>query len=374
MMKLIVAVSLIFLLSSCEKDRKPLPSGKKIYVQVIASQSGSGAAFGLQGLQGLFSAKDLKPLLPNGDEIVFKIQDDSSDVKKSQKYVDMIDKNSTALLTFCSSATQLGIIPQVQHKKIPTLAVIATHDDFTKVCSYMTRLSMSNSREAEVSASYIRDELLMSRVGIIYSKNNIYSKSISEYFERKFKQLDGEVVLSRSIESFNNKKENYQKLIDDSDLDIIFLSTNALLSYKFLKVFNTLQTDVKIFATDGLLSDMHKHFPNDMDILNGVLTIDHYSHSMEFNEQSKILIKYLKKHKLSLNSFTGLGYEAYQILYDALLACKTYNRECVNNKLRNSKLFDGVISNLQTVDGNMQRAIYVNEIQDGKMLRKVKVY
>ncbi len=374
MSKFIILIFFIIFFSACEKESKISASGKKIYVKVLASQSGDGIAFGLQGLQGLLAAKELNPFLPNGDEIIFEIDNDKSNLVKSKKIVENIDKNITALLTFCNSNIQLGIIPQVQKLKIPTLAVIATHDDFTKISSYMTRLSMSNSKEAEVSAAYIRDEMLFDKVGIIYSEDSIYSKSISKYFEKKFKQLDGKIVVNRSIESFKKNSEDYQELLDKLDIDMIFLTTDAVLSYKFLKVFNALNSEVKIFATDGLLSDMQKHYPKDLNILDGILTIEHYSNNMQENTHIKILKKYFKKNNLTLSSFAGLGYESYQILYNALLTCKDYERECVNDKLRNSDIFDGVVSNLQTLNGDMQRPLYINEIKDALMIRKVKVY
>jgi branched-chain amino acid transport system substrate-binding protein len=374
MIKFIISIFIILLFTSCETEEKILASGKKVYIDVLASQSGDGIAYGLQGLQGLLAAKELKPFLPNGDEIVFNIYDDKSKTDNAKSYVKSIDKNITALLTFCSSAIELSIVPEVLEVKIPTLAVIATHDDFTKLNKYMTRLSMSNSKEAEVSAFYIRDDMLLDSVGVIYSENSLYSKSIANYFIKKFKQLDGQVLIDRSIESFNERDLNYQEFLDNLNLDIIFLTTDAILSYKFLEVFNTLDTKVKIFATDGLLSDMQKHYPNKLDILNGVLTIDHYSDNMIFNEHAMKIKGYFKKRKMLLSSFAGLGYESYQMLYNALERCSSYKRECINNNFRNSKLFDGVVSSLQTVDGDMQRPLYINEIQNAKMIRKVKVY
>ncbi|MEA3523082.1 MAG: ABC transporter substrate-binding protein [Campylobacterota bacterium] len=374
MMKLIQGLSVLLLLSGCEHKPLQQASGKKVYIKVIASQSNQGIAYGEQGVQGLLAAKSLLPLLPNGDEIVFSIHDDHSDVKQTQKNIEAIDENITALLTFSDSAIQLGIAPLIQKLKIPSLAVIATHDDFIKSSQYMTRLSMSNSIEAKVSAAYIRDEMLMNRVGIIYSKKSIYSQSVASIFEKKFLALGGEIAINRSIESFQDKHEDYQTLLDISGLDLIFITTDAVLSYKFLSVFKSLDTKVKIFATDGLLSDMQEHYPDDLDILNGILNIEHYSHNMHKNAHAQMLKSYFEKKELMISSFAGLGYEGYQLLYHALSSCPKYKRECVNDKLRNSKVFEGIVSILQSVDGNMQRPLYVNEIYNGRMMRKVKVY
>ncbi len=374
MIKIFLALSILLFLNGCEKKRSVLASGKKVFIKIIASQSNEGIAYGIQGLQGLQAAKELHPFLPNGDEIIFDISDDASDTTQAKDILATIDDNITALLTFSNSDMQLYIASLIQKMKIPTLAVIATHDDFIKQSEYMTRLSMSNSIEAEVSAAYVRDEMLMNRVGIVYSEKSIYSKSVASYFREKFLTLGGEIAIDQSIESMKNTDINYQELLDIIDLDLIFITTDAIGSYQFLKKFNSLQSDVKIFVTDGLFSDMQKHYPKELKILDGVLSIDHYSHNMDENKHIKYLQSYFEDEKILISSFAGLGYEAYQLLYKALRLCPKYERTCINTKLRNSGVFDGVVSILETIDGDMQRPLYINEIQDAQMLRKVKVY
>jgi branched-chain amino acid transport system substrate-binding protein len=374
MMKLIIALAALLFLTACDQRAGIVASGKTVRVKVIASQNGEGLAYGNQGLKGLLGAKALKPLLPNGDEIVFEIEDDGSDEEKSKGFIHDCDVNISTLLTFSSSDIQREIAPLIQKLKLPTLAVIATDDDFTKISQYMTRLSMSNSIEAEVIAGYIRDELLLDRVGIVFSDKSIYAQSVASDFAKKFTALEGKVVLNRSIESLNDSKIDYQKLFETSNLDLIFLSTNAELSYDFLKRFSPQQNDIKLFVSDGLLSDMQKRYPDDLELLDGALTIDHFAHDMKLNANAKKLNQYFKEKKYLLSSFGGLGYEAYQFLYSALSECQGYERECINKYFRDSKVFEGIVSVMQSIDGDMQRPIYVNEIRNGLMYRKAKVY
>ncbi len=374
MIKYIVIIVLLLFLNGCERKASIMPSGKSIEIAIIASQSGEQNAFGVQGLQGLNAAKALKPLLPNGDEIVFKIYDDNSSSAKAKKLIESLDYNTTALITFSGSDLQLSIAKLIQELKFPTLAAIATDDDFVKMSSYMTRLSMSNSIEAQVSASYIRDEMLLTRVGVVYSENNTYSKSIAEFFKSSFGSISGKVVEMISIEELGKSIQSYQKTLDKLKLDLIFFTTDAQRSYYFLKYFHKLKSDVRLFGTDGLLSDMQKHYPKELDLLNGVLIVDHYSDDMYKNKLTEDLEEYFKKKNLQLSSFAGLGYESYQLMYATLKKCSDYSRECVNDALRNSEVIEGIVSIMQTTDGVMQRPIYINEIRNNKMYRKVKVY
>jgi len=272
------------------------------------------------------------------------------------------------------SNIQLSIAKLTQRVKLPTLSAIATHDNFVKMSSYMTRLSMSNTVEAQICASYIRDEMLVNRVGVIYSENNSYSKSIAEQFKDSFGSISGEVVEMISIEKLGKSIQDYQNLLDSLELDLIFFTTDAKTSYHFLKGFYKLKTNVKLFATDGILSDMQKNHPEEHDILDGVLLIDHYSHDMYKNEQAEEFERYFKNHQLVISSFAGLGYESYKLMYASLEGCPDYSRECVNDSLRNSEVLEGIVSVIQTVDGAMQRPIYINKIRNNKMHRIVKVY
>ena len=131
---------------------------------------------------------------------------------------------------------------------------------------------------------------------------------------------------------------------------------------------------VTISGSDGLLSDMQKHYSKELNLLDGILIVDHDANDMYKNALAEDLEKYFKKKNLQLSSFAGLGYESYQFLYAALKRCPGYSRECVNDALRNSEVIEGIVSIMQTTDGAMQRPIYINEIQDNKMYRKVKVY
>jgi len=373
-MKFIIGIALLVFFNGCDRKVSIMPSGKSVEVAIIASQSGEQHAFGVQGLEGLYAAKALKPLLPNGDEIVFKIYDDNSSASVAQNLIRNLEENITALITMSGSDIQLSIAKLTQRVKLPTLSAIATHDDFVNMSPYMTRLSMSNTVEAQICASYIRDEMLLNRVGVIYSENNAYSKSIAEHFKDNFGSISGEVVEMISIEKLGKTIQDYQSLLDHLELDLIYFTTDAKISYHFLKGFHKLKSKVKLFATDGLLSDMQKNYPQERDILDGVLLIDHYSHDMYKNEQAEELEKYFKSHKLVISSFAGLGYESYQLMYATLEACPDYSRECVNDTLRNSKVLEGIVSVIQTVDGAMQRPIYINEIRNNKMHRIVKVY
>lgn len=374
MMKFIIALAVLLFLSACDQRGNIIASGKAVHVKVIASQNGEGLAYGKQGLKGLLAGKALKPLLPNGDEIVFEIEDDASDEEKTKGFIRDCDLNISALLTFSNSEIQREIAPVIQKVKLPTLAVIATDDDFIKMSQYMTRLSMSNSIEAEVIAGYIRDELLFDRVGIVFSDKSVYAESLAGNFAKKFTALEGKVVLNRSIESLEDFETDYQKLFEALNLDLIFLSTNAELTHNFLKRFNPQQSDIKLFVSDGLLSDMQKHYPDDLELLDKALTIDHYAHNMKLNSNAEKLHKYFKKKKYLLSSFAGLGYESYQFLYSALSQCQGYERECINKHFRDSKVVEGIVSVMQSMKGDMQRPIYINEIRRGMMYRKVKVY
>lgn len=364
----------IVLLSGCEPKKSILPSGKKVIVNVIASQSGAQKAYGYQGLQGLKAAQSLYPLLPNGDEIIIKIHDDASHCEKSKAFIRAMDENVSALITFFNSDMQLCTTHVIEKLKLPTLSAIATHNEFTTKSQYLTRLSMSNSIEAEISASYIRDEMLLSRVGIVYSEESLFSRSLAEMFQENFSSIGGDVIAMMRIESLENSQEDLQRLLDTFDLDLIYFTTDAIQSHRFLQAFNKLDTEVKLFASDGLLSDMQKHYPKEMHILDGILLVEHYSNDMYKNGHALAFIEYFNNADLTINSFAGLGYEAYQFLYVALSMCPDYSRECINTKLRNSEPMEGLVSVMQSKDGNMQRPVYINEVKNSQMLRKVKVY
>jgi ABC-type branched-subunit amino acid transport system substrate-binding protein len=355
-------------LAGCERQPGITPSGRDIVIEVIAPQSGQFNSYGLQALQGLEAGRSLQPLLPNGDRIVLRLHDDTSLPQRARELINDMDGQAPALLSLSGSDSVLIMAEAIERRALPTLAVIATHDDINRSSHYLTRLSMSNSVEAQIAASYIRDELYIDTLAVAYAADNSYSASLANSFAARFRAIGGTVAQMRSYAANTPATEAEPA---PAGVQLLYSTLGATTLSALLE---SDRLPAMLFLSDGLLSDMQQHAPGALDLINGALIIDHFADDMPLDPAAARLVKYLKQHDSSPTGFPGLGYEAYLFLYNALSACRDYRRECINDQLRNSPPVQGLAATLQSVHGDMQRPVYVNRIRGKRMLQDVKVY
>jgi len=129
-----------------------------------------------------------------------------------------------------------------------------------------------------------------------------------------------------------------------------------------------------ILGHDSLLNPFKIKFPDDLDILEGVFVVDNYADELVITPHAKKIRDRIRSEDLQIASYDALVYDALSLLRQGLDACGSSDAECVNTLIRNTASFEGVADELSMSEGKVYRQVYVNEIKEGKMLMKVKVY
>jgi len=365
---------LFFSASGCEQKHDITPSGHQVTVDIIAPQQGVFSAFGNQALAGFQAGLTLRPLLPNGDRLEVRIHDSNSRSDQALALLDDINQQATVLACLSGSNTVLTMADTIQRNRLPTLAIIATHDDVNRNSHYLTRLSTSNSVESQIAASYVRDEMYIDTVAVVYNGNNTYSESLAKDFARRFAAIGGNVVAIDSVENVLSDTVPASETLSLTEAQLLYATVNAASLKQLLQAGLPQKPPRALFLSDGLLSDMRYNKPGAIPLINGALTIDHYADDVELSAAGTALVSYLDTANIEASAFVKLGYEGYLMIYSALAACPDYERECINDRLRNSGRIQGVSASFRSEDGHTQRPVYVNRIHGTRMLRQVKVY
>ncbi len=374
-----ISICLLILIIGCDQKPDIRPSGKKIRVGILGPFSGPEQAKGKDGLQGIKTAKQLLPYLPNGDEIELLIADDKNDPKltvKALKKLTQTDKVS-AVIILSSSAPVLAVAPLADSLKTPILALTATHPQITTHNDFISQLCFDDVFQGSVAALFVRDELLIDQVAVFRNPENPYSRFLADEFIRKFTANGGQVT---DVVSVNQETKDFTAILQDireHKPELLYLPIKAYQIIKLIRAAKKVSWNPKMMGSDGLLSTVRKQHHEEMKLLEGVMATDVFSNDMPLSPFGKKVEKaYYSLFTDSRTANTALGAEGYALLHNAMGRCHDpSDRSCINIKLHQTRDFVGVMGKISVnEDGKASRPIVVNSIEDGELVFIVKVY
>jgi branched-chain amino acid transport system substrate-binding protein len=383
-MKNILLLIVIFLLlsvliSGCEQRESTTPNGRKIKIGIIGPLSGPYLAQGKSGLEGIRAAIKVKPLLEDGTAVELVVEDDKDEAVRTiaaLKKLTEVDK-VTAVLVFSDSGSVLALEPFVDRYETPVMAILATHPDISKKSKYVTQLCFDDIFQGSVAALFVRDELLIEKVAIIDNPDSPYSSRLAAEFRQQFVATGGKIT---EIVRISDEVDDLSAIMNNLRIQhtqLLYTPVKAECLFRIVRATREIGWHPKMMSSDGLLATVMSRYQDDLVLLDGLMATEFFGYRIAYNEYEKSLRQaYASLFKHPPTTYSALGSEAYAILCDALNRCKDPgNRREINNKLHQTTDFDGISGKVSiTAEGKAQRALYVDEIENGQLKVIVKVY
>ncbi len=373
----LIILLLCFSTIGCEEKRPTPKSGKIVKIGVIASTSGDNKRWGENGILGIKTALQLKPLLHNGDKPELIIEDDKNDPAQSilalKKLVEI--DNVAAVLCFSDSKSALAIAKEADKYKTPVLALTATHPNVTNNKS-TSQLLFDDNLQGIVTALYMMDEMLIENVAVFKNPNNPHSNILANTFTQKFTE-NGGIVRNFNISSDQDDYIDILELIQEEGVNALYLPLEAKNILKINSAIDTVEWNPTIMLSDTFLSKVLLQHKDSIHLINGMYVPGPYSTSFP---STKYGVKVNKIFEASFDAIattgTGLACEGTSLLLAAIDRCEdSHDRECINNSLRNTDDFIGIDGKIQIHEnGKAERPIFINLIENGKLNFVVKVY
>jgi branched-chain amino acid transport system substrate-binding protein len=374
-----ILICIVFWLGGCDQKPAITPSGKTIKVGIIAPFSGSDHAKGKEGLKGMETAMQLLPYLQNGDRIEFVAEDDKDDPALTVKLLKKLVKEVkvSAIITFSSTSPVLAMAKVADEYRTPILAALATHPDITKHNGFISQLCFDDDFQGTVAAVFVRDDLLIDKVAVFRDLDSVYSSHLAAKFKSKFKSIGGEITDTVSLTQETGDLSKVIKSVHDNTPELLYLPISAKDLVRVVREVRKLRWKPEMMGSDGLVSTMLAQHKEEIDLVDGMLATDFFAHGMPltpFGERARD--KHRENHKVSRTAYVALGVEGYAILLDAMNRCSDpADRECINNQIRSTTNFKGIIGNITIgPNGKAQRPLTINSILGGRSKFIFKVY
>jgi len=364
--------------TGCDKPQESVVADHSVKIGVIGPMSGPDKTWGENGLSGIKTALKLQPFLYSGSKVEIVVEDDQNQPELARKALLKIagDDSVSSVIIMSSSEVVLALVETAEELSIPILATMSTHPDITKNNSYISHLLFDDHFQASVAASYVRDELLAGRVGVMIDENNPHSEYLARQFIAKFDSTGGS-CREFSVNKEKNKLLGQLKSLQYQRIDFLYVPLDAEYVVSIAQLLQQMDYHPVMLGSDGLQATILLQYSDKLHLVNGMLATDPYSSTLPpTNYGKKIIHHFQESFSTPGTVLAAQGAEGTSIMLSAINRCSEQNdRSCINDKLRSTRDFTGMFGKISIgMDGKAERPIFINTIDDKKLRGVVKVY
>lgn len=345
---------------------------KGIDIGVMFDLSGSGAAYDVSTVQGITLA--INEINQSGGLLGQEIRQITVDNQgknelAAEQLKDLGTKHVSAVIGPNITFTALAVAPLAEAMHIPLISPAGTHPDITvsssrQVYSYVYRAAFIDSCQGRLMAEFAQNVLGARTSAVVYDAHEPYSQGLAEFYRKAFIVSGGTVPIFIGIE----KREdilNALETIRQHPCDVVYAPFYEDHAAMCLKVRHDLGMTMPFLGADGwhgmqLARNLSPAY------LEQVYYADHYSYGTTANAE-KFADAYYQQYGEWPDSYAALGYDAVQILAEAVRRSNSTQAKDIADALGKTIQFDGVTGTI-SMDGNHDaiKPVYIIYFEEGK--------
>jgi branched-chain amino acid transport system substrate-binding protein len=267
-------------------------------------------------------------------------------------------KSSIPLSEICQESKVVMITPTSTNPKV------TVRDDGTRK-DYVFRACFIDPFQGTVAAKFAVEYLKAKKVAVLYDKSNDYSTGLAEFFKDNFTKNGGVVSIN---ESYGKDDVDFSALLTKvraDKPDVLFLPDYYTKVGLISKQARALGITAKFLGGDGWDSPEMAKIAGDA--INGGFFTNHYSPQDPRPEVQEWVSKYQAKYGQKPDALGTLGYDATNLLIEAMRSAGSEKPEAVRDALVKMSNFPTVSGNI-TFDafGNPVKSAVILEYQNGE--------
>lgn len=357
-------------------------TGDKINVGINTELSGAVASYGTNAKDGAMLAIEQINAEGGvlGQELNALVRDCKSDAAEAMSVsASLVGEGIIAQIGPLTSGNVAGSTPVMLDNKIPLIAPAATAVNVTvdeksgDTRPYIFRVCFIDPFQGTLMAQFAADELGAKRVAILKDASSDYGKGLADYFVKTFEEKGGEIVADEGFVKGDRDFRATLTKIKGTNPDFIYVPGYYEEVAPLIKQARELGINVAIGGPDGWDS------PDMVDVagaqnLNKTYFTNHYSSQDTDPKVVAFVEAYKAKYNKDPDAFAALGYDAVQLLVQAIKDAGEVDTQKVRDALANVKDFQGVTGKM-TIDDqhNPVKAGVIIEFIDGAQTMKARV-
>ncbi len=331
---------------ACERRGGPGAGGETgpIVVGYYGDLSGRTSNFGVSTKNGVEMAADEinKAGGINGRQITILSEDDEGRPEKAATVVTkLIDQDRViALLGEVASGNTLAAAPKAQAAHVPMISPSSTNPAVTQVGDYIFRVCFIDPFQGEVMAKFAANTLKAKTAAIMLDFNSPYSRGLTEFFEKSFTNLGGQVVSKQSYTQGDRDYKGQLTSIRSLNPDVIYVPGYYGEVGVIAKQAKQLDIKAPLLGGDGW--DAPQLWELGGDSLNGSFISNHYSVEDPSPAIQKFVADFRGRYNIVPDALAALGYDAMRVLADSLKRAGTAEGSKLRDAIASTQNFPGV--------------------------------
>src|SRR5215210_4010323 len=347
--------------------------GGVIKVGVYGDLSGQTSSFGQSTKNGAQMAADEINARGgiNGRQVQLIHEDDQGEPGKAATVVaKLINQDQVrAIIGEVASSNSLAAAPKAQEGKVPMITPSSTNPKVTQVGDYIFRVCFTDDFQGAVAAKFAANTLKAKKAAILGDFNSDYSKGMTQYFVQEFTGSGGQIVVQQSYTQTDADFKGQLTNIRAAAPDVIFVPGYYGQVGVIAKQAKELGITAPLLGGDGW--DSPKLFELGGAALDGAYMVNHYSTDDPSPAVQKFVAAYKAKYGVVPDAIAALGYDAMNVLADAIKRAGGTDSAKLRDALAQTKGFAGVTGSISLNAGrDAVKPAVVFELRDRKLVYK----
>jgi len=343
--------------------------GSEIVIGHYASMTGSTAHFGQdtdRGIRLAFEEANAKGGVLGKKLRVVTLDTRGDSAEAASAVTRLIDvEKVSAVLGEVASSLSLAGGRVAQRRKIPMISPTSTNPKVTEVGDYIFRVCFIDPFQGKVMATFAHQNLKFSKVAILKDVKNDYSIGLADAFQKSFTALGGTIVVEQSYSQGDTDFSAQVTAIRGTGAQAIFVPGYYSEVGSIARTADRLGLKVPLLGGDGW--DSPDLFKIGGDAINGSYFSDHFAPDLATEQAKQFVAKFSAKYGVAPSGLGALGYEAAEVLVDAIRRAGKDEPTAIRDAIAQTKDFEGVTGKI-TMDPqrNPQKSAVVLKIEGGK--------
>lgn len=329
-----------------------------IKIGEVSSMTGSEATFGVSTHRGIeLAINDINSAGGiKGKKLTLITMDDQS---KPDEAATVITKLITqdkvhAILGEVASSRSLAMAPIAQAHKIPMISPSSTNPRVTEQGDYIFRVCFIDPFQGSVMAKFAVDELKSKKAAILRDLKSDYSIGLSDYFEKTFKGLGGEIIADVSYSAgdidFKSQLTKIRALIEEKGKDAVLFIPGYYTEVGLIaRQARELGIQNALLGGDGWDSPKLKEIGGVA--VDGAYFSSHYSPESRAPSVVSFTNKFKEVYHETPDGLAAMGYDAVLVLADAMKRAESFSSEHLRKAIAETKDFQAVTDKI-SIDQN----------------------
>ncbi|WP_028234453.1 ABC transporter substrate-binding protein [Pseudobutyrivibrio sp. MD2005] len=283
----------------------------------------------------------------NGYQISFNFQDDEADAQKSvNAYNTLKDWGMQILEGTVTSGACAAVSAETYNDRIFQITPSASSTSVTEGHDNTFQICFSDPNQGTVSADYIAENGLGTKIGIIYDSSDPYSSGVYQNFATEAANVGLEIVATEAFTADNKTDFSTQlQKCKDAKADLLFLPFYYTEGSIVLTQANQMGYAPTMFGVDGFDGLLGvENF--DVKLAEGVYLLTPFAADAEDEATQNFVSKYEEQFGGTPNQFAADAYDGVYIIKEALEAAN------LTPEASNEEICDALISAIQEVNYN----------------------